>query len=236
MNYNSQKIGLVLSHIHVRPGEEFKFDMLEYVISHFNNMKTDFYIVLSGHGLRPSDQITSKVHQIIWKDTIVQKEIGVGHPYFCIESFKTLQEHDIRRSVKIRSCDLILNESFFEELITADIDLILTEQTCLKKGMIGDLLMMGETKKLLELWTSLPWNYNKSGLYNLFDNACFLASQFSLDISDYLKKNAKFISPDKIKWVTLENNWNKSTATPESNLEDKHLWGAQANYHYYGGF
>lgn len=236
MSNSLKKVGLVLSHLHVRPGEEHKFDMLQYTISHFKKMKTDFYIVLAGHGLPPSDDLTKQVDKIIWKDSIVQKEIGVGHPYFCIESFSALKELNIEVSVKLRSCDIVLNEDVLKELIDSEANFSLTEQTCLNTGMIGDLFMAGKTEKLLSLWSTLPWNYSKSGLYNLFDNAAFLASQFGMSTSDYLKNSAKFISPQDIGWVTLEHNWDKSSKSIIENLDSKHLWGAKMNYQYYGGF
>tara|TARA_R100001443_G_scaffold114962_1_gene131828 strand:+ start:749 stop:1459 length:711 start_codon:yes stop_codon:yes gene_type:complete len=236
MKSNSEKIGAVLSHLHVRPGEEFKFDMLQYTISHLRGMRSDFFIVLSGHGVSPPDHITAQVDEVIWKDSIVDKEIGVGHPWFCVESFKELRKRSIQKLIKLRSCDVILNEDLFEKLINSDADLILTEQTCLNRGMIGDLLMMGKTDKVMDLWTSLPWDYGKSGLYNLFDNASFLASQYGTSTSNYLKNNAKFITPVEINWVTLEQNWNNAKATLEKDFSSDHLWGASTNYPYYGGF
>jgi hypothetical protein len=236
MKSSDEKIGAVLSHLHVRPGEEFKFDMLKYTISHLRGMRSNFFIVLSGHGVSPPREITDQVDEIIWKDTIVNKEIGVGHPWFCIESFKALQLKSIQKLIKLRSCDIILNEDLFEQLINSDSDLILTEQTCLNKGMIGDLLMMGSTDRVLNLWTALPWDYEKSGLYNLFDNAGFIASQLGVGVSNYLKNNSKFITPVEINWVTLEQNWNRSKAAPAEKFTNNHLWGAHANYPYYGGF
>ena len=40
------KIGLVLSHLHVRNNEMYKFDMLEYVIDTFRSFEKDFFIKL----------------------------------------------------------------------------------------------------------------------------------------------------------------------------------------------
>ena len=60
------KIGLIFSHIHVRPHEMYKFDMLEYCIDHFDGFDLDFRFVLCGHGVEPPDFIREKIHGIHW--------------------------------------------------------------------------------------------------------------------------------------------------------------------------
>lgn len=228
------KIGLVLSHLHVRENEMFKFDMLEYVINFFKN-KSDFFIVLAGHGVRPPSSIIKIVDEIYWEDKIDNKEIGRGHPKFCIESFKILNNLGIERTIKLRYCDLILNISSLLSLLQEN-DLILSEQTCFIKRMIGDLFMAGSTKKLLEMWVENEWNYNKSGLYNLYDNMEDISRKNGLDIYSYLKQNCLFLNPQNIKWVTVEGNWDLNTKNLISKMSDDNLWGVKAGYPYYGGF
>jgi len=228
------KIGLVLSHIHVRSSELHRFDMLEYVINFFKN-RSDFFIVLSGHGIEPPPNITKIVDKIYWENQIDNNEIGRGHPRFCIESFNILNDLGIEKTIKLRYCDLILNIDDLLSLLK-DNDLILSEQTCFTKRMIGDLFMAGSTKKLLDMWTEKQWDYSKSGLYNLYDNMESISHRYGLEIYPYLKQNCLFLKPQNIKWVTLEGNWNSATKNLNSEMTDDNLWGAKQGFPYYGGF
>ena len=228
------KIGLLLSHIHVRQNEMYKFDMLEQVVRNFRSFDKEFFIVVSGHGCEIPHSIKKDIQQIYWETSIDDNEIGRGHPKFCIEGYKILLQNNIHMSVKLRACDIIGNEELLYKLLEQD-SLILTEQTCFQKRMIGDLLMLGNTQRMFDLWTKHPWDYGKSGLYNLFDNAERLANKGGNSIQEYLKSNAHFVKPGEIKWYTLETNWNNKEKCTNEAFSDKHLWGA-GRYSYYGGF
>tara|TARA_Y100000592_G_scaffold96629_1_gene165459 strand:- start:1261 stop:1956 length:696 start_codon:yes stop_codon:yes gene_type:complete len=228
------KIGLLLSHIHVKQNEMYKFDMLEQVLSNFRDFDKEFFIVVSGHGYKIPSSIQKNIQQLYWEKTIDNNEIGRGHPKFCIEGYKILLQNDIHTSIKMRACDVIGNEQLLHKLLEEQ-KLILTEQTCFQKRMIGDLLMLGNTQRMFELWTEHPWDYNKSGLYNLFDNAERLANKQNKTIREYLRNEAYYVHPNEIQWYTLENNWNNEKKCTNEEFSDKHLWGAN-RYPYYGGF
>ncbi len=228
------RIGLLLSHIHVRQNEMYKFDMLEQVINNFTSFDREFFVVVSGHGCEIPSSIKKNIQKIYWEETIDDNEIGRGHPKFCIEGYTILLQNDIHTSIKMRACDVINNEQLLYKLLKEQ-KLVLTEQTCFQKRMIGDLLMLGNTQRMLSLWTERPWDYNKSGLYNLFDNAERLANKQNKTIREYLRNEACYVHPNEIQWYTLENNWNNEKKCTNEEFSDKHLWGAN-RYPYYGGF
>ena len=92
--------------------------------------------------------------------------------------------------------------------------------------------MFGETKSMLDLWEISPWDYNISGLYNLYNNAELIASKNKCSLNNLFK----FISPKKIGWYSLENNWDKLNKNLLGPLTEEHLWGIKNKYEYYGGF
>ena len=96
--------------------------------------------------------------------------------------------------------------------------------------------MIGDTSKMLNLWSVLPWNYGKSGLYNLFDNISYIAKQSGLSIEEFLRSDCLYVNPKEIGWYSMENNWDLKQKAPIEDLSDRHLWGAIPNYPYYGGF
>ena len=185
MNFDN-KIGLLFTHFFVNKNEQYKFDILEHNINYFNSFKTNFFIVLCGHGFARPSYIT----------------------------------------IKIRGFDFIDNKNLLYNLLSNN-DITITEQTCLNKKILGDLLMFGKTSSMLNLWSVLPWNYDISGLYNLFNNALYL----NKDINSLLN----FISPQEIGWYSLEHNWDINNKKP-LNKPTQHLWGEVNNYEYYGGF
>lgn len=225
------KTGLIFSHIHTRPNELYKFDMLKYAIEHFDNFYEDFFVVLSGHGVSPPKSILEKIDGLYWEKDIDNQQIGRGHPRMCIKSYEILLKNNINKSIKLRYCDVVGNEKLLYNLLNFH-KLVITEQTCMQKNMIGDLLMIGNTKLMLDLWSSKPWDYNKSGLYNLFDNAAILDN----NTKDFLNKNAYYISPSAIEWYTLENNWDFENKTKAGPFSFNDLWGKANGYPYYGGF
>ena len=225
MNFDN-KIGLLFTHFFVNKNEQYKFDILEHNINYFNSFKTNFFIVLCGHGFTPPSYITDKIDKLYWENTIDSKEIGRGHPKFCIKGYKILLQNNITTSIKIRGFDFIDNKNLLYNLLSNN-DITITEQTCLNKKILGDLLMFGKTSSMLNLWSVLPWNYDISGLYNLFNNALYL----NKDINSLLN----FISPQEIGWYSLEHNWDINNKKP-LNKPNQHLWGEVNNYEYYGGF
>jgi hypothetical protein len=143
--------------------------------------------------------------------------------------------NNIEKTIKLRAADIIKNEEVFYKLLDSK-NLVVTEQTSFRKRMLGDLLMFGETRISSELWSVLPWDYDKSGLYNLHDNMERLAITNNVTTREYYQKQCFFVSPREIGWYTLENNWDHDNKEPKEELGDKHLWGALPGYKYYGGF
>ena len=158
-----------------------------------------------------------------------------GHGVEMPTSIKEKIDNNIERCIKLRASDLTLNT---DKIITA-LDtkkILLSEQTSIERRMIGDLFMAGPTSIVRDLWTENAWDYSKSGLYNLFDNATLLAKKDNMDISQFFKENCVFLSPHEINWVTLDNNWNTTLKKPHKVLDSSDIWGVKQGYQHYGGF
>ena len=231
----TNKIGLIFTHLHVAVNEQYKFDILETNIQYFREFVSDFFIVVSGHGLSIPESILAKIDGYYWENTIDHQEIGRGHPKFCIKGYNIMINNKIKKTLKLRASDVIQNKELFHELLEKE-NLVITEQTSTKNRMIGDLLMFGDTKKTLELWSAQPWDYSKSGLYNLYDNLEKIALEQNIDSKKYLEDKFTYVSPQDIKWYTYENNWDIKNKKKLKEFCDKNLWGAIPGYRYYGGY
>ena len=229
------KIGLIFSHLHIAENESYKFDILQTNIEYFREFLCNFFIVVSGHGMPLPERILNKIDGYYWENTIDHEEIGRGHPKFCLKAYNIMIDNNIEKTLKLRATDFIGNKQLFCDML-ANEELIFSEQMSMQKRMIGDLLMFGDTKKALDLWSAQPWDYSKSGLYNLFDNAEKLAIADGMTTYDYLQKNSTYITPEKIEWYTYENNWDLLKKAPKEEFTAKHLWGNIPGYPYYGGY
>tara|TARA_Y100000114_G_scaffold40536_1_gene36033 strand:- start:8388 stop:9017 length:630 start_codon:yes stop_codon:yes gene_type:complete len=197
--------GLLLSHIFVRPNEEYKFHWVQNALKKYLDLEQDFFIVLSGHGIKPPKYITDKCNEIFWITDIKENELGRGHPYFCIKGFEICQLNNCEFTLKNRAYDYIENKDIFKH------NLLVTEQTDLDKKIIGDLLMYGKTDYLLNWWNKSEWDYSTNGLSNLYEKKF-----------DNFSDNAVFMNPQQIGWKTFEDN-------------STDFWGKQKGYEWYGG-
>ena len=158
-----------------------------------------------------------------------------AHPKFCVNAYNIMIDNNIEKTLKLRASDFVGNKQLFCDMLQQE-KLVITEQTSMQRRMIGDLLMFGSTKQALELWSAQPWDYSKSGLYNLFDNAEKLAASNNMTTRDYLQKNSTYVTPERIEWYTYENNWDLMKKKPKEEFSTKHLWGNIPGYPYYGGY
>ena len=235
MQANSDNLGLLLTHMFVRQGQTHKFDQLNYVIDYFKQKHDNFFIVVSGHGVALPNNLRSLIDGVYWEETIDERQLGRGHAKFCIEGFKMLKNNKLNNCIKTRYCDIVENVDLIMKEISNN-RLMFTEQTCMKRKMLGDLLMAGNTDTLHQIWSKSEWDYSKSGLYNLYDNAQLYAKEKGLSLKEYLEQSCTFHKPEDLLWYTVEHNWSQQESKLARPLCEQHLWGKQANYGYYGGF
>ena len=202
---SGKKTGLVLSHIFVESSEKTKFDWVEKALEKYKDLGVDFFSVLCGHGLKPPKSLSEQFDEIYWKEEILNREVGRGHPHFSVKGFEICKNAGCQKTLKTRAYDYIENVEIFSE------HLAISEQTDLSKGIIGDLFMYGETQYLIDWWTKNPWDYSTNGLSNLYKN-----------MPNNLPAEALFLSPEKLGWKTFEDNANT-------------YWGHHKNYEWHGG-
>jgi len=228
------KIGLLFSHLHVRENEMFKFDILEYCIDFYRNINKSFFIVVTGHGCSLPEHILNKIDSHFWENNIDPNQIGRGHPKFCIEGYKILKDNNLEKSIKLRASDICLKIDVLEHALSSE-KILLSEQTSIQRGMIGDLFMCGPTENMLRLWTEVPWDYSKSGLFNLYDATISLSRKNNQEHLQFLKSYFNFINPRNLMWVDIGSNWDHLNSKPHSPFTESHLWGLREGYEHYGG-
>ena len=222
-----------MSHFYIEKGQEYKFDILEYVIEYYN--KLNAYIIFSAHGeVSIPERLSSKIDAIYWENKIDRAEIGRGHPRFCIQGFFIAKKMGFKNVLKNRAEDLLLNENQYSDLLLllSDKEMVVSEQTDLPAEKVGDLFMFGKTEYIYNLWTINKWDYSYDGLYNLYNNFSILSN--SIPTCSYIKEKCSYVTPQDIKWVTVADAWDANQKIVK-NLNAS-FWGKKKGFIYYGGF
>ena len=195
-NFNMNgKIGLVLSHVFVREGEDFKWKWIEHSIDKHRELYNNFYIILSGHGELPPQHIQDKVDVCYWEKRIREQDIGQGHPHFCLMGYQACSAAGCEYTLKNRAFDWLEHD----ELMLINCELVFcSNNTDFSRNWLGDLLIFGNTEEMLDLWSCLPWDYNLTdGLENLYRNMNHKWDEL------WLKNNAVFLSSREMGWMTM---------------------------------
>lgn len=187
------KIGLILSHIFVREGEDHKWEWIENSIDKHRGLYDNFHIVLSGHGEEPPDHIKRKVDAHHWENTIRERDLGQGHPHFCIIGYEICLAAGCEYTLKNRAFDWLEHDKVINnELVFC------STNTDFSRNWLGDLLIFGKTKDMLKLWSCLPWDYGLvDGLENLYRN------MNHLNWKDKIKNESKMMSSEEMGWMTM---------------------------------
>jgi hypothetical protein len=230
---NDRTFCVILSHFFVEKGQEYKFDVLEYVVNFYKSMNK--FVILSGHGeVSIPKLLMSQIDKVYWEKSIDRREIGRGHPKFCMKGFEIAKKNGFSVILKMRAEDILLLGDMNRRLysLLSDKKILVSEQTNMIRGRLGDLFMFGDLDFIHGLWRRLPWDYSKNGLYNLFRN--FDDMSLNINVNQFIQEHCNYKTPQTLGWVTVTDAWDFEKKEVK-NLETC-LWGKKPGHAYYGGF
>jgi hypothetical protein len=226
---------LLLSHVFVNEGEEWKIDIMRFVCKYYNDKDPDITIILTGHGNYKGpliDELFDKyVHYGEWLDTFHSNEFGKGHPVCVQIGLQIAKELGAVRVLKMRADTLsfLSDPWLYGDAILADNDkrCIVTAQTD-RERFIGDLYMYGDLDFLQSLWVADEWNYNDvDGMVNL---RRIFAKKYG-EGHRAVQRCFEYVDCEHLKWVMVtpkmwSNNdiMNNLSTNYEPYLWDKHVW------------
>tara|TARA_R110002020_G_C16281701_1_gene771871 strand:- start:413 stop:1177 length:765 start_codon:yes stop_codon:yes gene_type:complete len=163
---------ILLSHVFIRTGEEYKIKIVEKTVDTFTRLNPDAYIILTGHGLQPNVETKNKVNFLHWKDKIIEEDIDSGHPHLVHLGYEHAREMGFTHAFKSRAdCPSIVPDicNFMHNILKKErTEIVVTEMTSLKKLFIGDLFIYGKLNPLIKAWSR--WDCSHSGLQNFANN------------------------------------------------------------------
>ena len=163
---------IVLSHVFIRDGEEYKIAIVEKTVDTFKRLNPEAYIILTGHGLQPNLKTKDKVNFLHWEDKIIEEDIDSGHPYLVHIGYKHAFKKGFTHAFKSRAdCPSIVPNicNYMHTILEEEkTKMVVTEMTSLKQLFIGDLFIYGLLEPLIKAWSR--WDCNHSGLQNFANN------------------------------------------------------------------
>lgn len=226
---------ILLSHVYIREKEEYKLDIVNYAVRHFRLHNPNTYIILTGHGLKPSNH--NLVDYCYWQENIIEKEINLGHPFLVNVGFDHALEKKFTKICKTRAdgIHLIKNLVDFCEIILDNKKILITQQTKLDDQEMGDLFLYGDLKFLKNCWNLSTWYPTSTGLKSLGNN--FINQHLNKNWISNLKSSCSFIDIYNLKWIDFRANWHLLLDQKENMMGNilpnfhEFLWGSNENWH-----
>lgn len=163
---------IVLTHVLIRENEKQKLEIVEKTVNTFRSLNPDAYIILTGHGLEPTEETKKQINFLHWEPAIKSEQFGSGHPYFVHLAYKHASSKGFTHAFKSRAdCPgLIPNicDKMQEILDNEKTKMVVTEMTSFKNLYIGDLFIYAPLDILIRSWER--WNCNHGGLQNYANN------------------------------------------------------------------
>ena len=155
-------MGFLLSHVWIKKGQEYKHDLINRVLSHYKYNYPDYPIIISGHGIRPPEEVMHKAEYVIWYDDIIESEVGRGHPKCVSEGLLLAKKLGWKSVFKNRSDMIIGCNDIFDRL---------KEHKCVafyEREDIHDISIFANTDVFLDAWDQSKWdsNLNINGVIN----------------------------------------------------------------------
>lgn len=221
------KVGnaILLSHVFVREDEKYKLDIIKLCVAYMRKYNPDSFIFMAGHGLAPDIETLDLCDAFIWQESIIEKDINVGHPNLVNRSLNKLQEMGFTYVCKAR-LDSILTCS---DHIADHCHSILTEENKLKlisttnnlNYYMGDLFCYGSIDFLKACWNEDTWHPTATGLSSLGKNFVkAVGGKYPMEPFDPDKKLSEnktwhellttycsYRDPKSLGWVDFRKHW-----------------------------
>jgi len=230
---------ILLSHVFVRPAEEYKLEQIKSTLIHYRLHNPNSHIVLTGHGRRPPAQTLQLCDHICWYDDIIQQEIDKGHPFLVNAGIDYAIQQRFTHLFKCRADGVILRKNIIEfcQNRLKDKRILLTQQTELWAVRAGDLFMYGELQFLKKCWNIATWYPTNTGLTSFAKNILAACNMEPEQWIKCLRQNAEFIDIFNIKWIDFRANWDilqhYMAWMVRNKLPsfEKYLWGTKERWH-----
>ena len=206
-------------------------------MKHFRLNNPESYIILTGHGLKPTEveQYCDFIH---WENEIIESEIGYGHPKLVNLGIQHAISKGFDYLLKTRADSINLRKNIFKWCLD-NLDnkkYLITQPTVLDSKQLGDLFLFGDINFFKKCWDLDNWDYEISGLEPHANN--FIKASDANTFREALIKNASLKNIYNLRWICLRGpgNWEKLKKKKNKLLLNKlfkfrkYLWGSSEGW------
>ena len=234
----NKKSCLLLTHIHIYENEHFKLDILEYALKWYRKNNPKYHIILSGHGMRPNSSVEELCNSFIWSDTVIDNEVGRGHPIIVQRGIDKAISLGFKYIFKSRADSIFITRNlptYCSKILSAENkELLVSYGTCSSNKWVGDLVTYCSAELLNKIWISDEWDYSTNGLANLGRGLEKVFPNNANSWIEYLRNNVVYKDPSTLTWIDLlgthphnQNRWLdiSNISKLDSDNYQNYIWG-----------
>jgi hypothetical protein len=203
---------ILITHQFVNSGEEFKIDIFKSVLEYHKKYNPGSFIILTGHGKRPPDEVLQIADYVYWSDVIIEGEINKGFPKLVTIGLNKAKELGYNYVCKTRLDSIIMVPELLKichkKLLKSGKAMINTHYY-LYDYLLMDLFNYGPVDLLISLYNPKKWvvPWNKSGMGPMAKN---YLDYFNLELKqpfdpqyweECVLKNTLIMTPKDLKWI-----------------------------------
>ena len=215
----------IVSQVHIPPYDvqgsitsEQKKRIVGISITHLRKMNPDSYIILIGHGEKPSDKVVEACDYFHWEELhpLNNRGLVVEMPaqfHFVSRGIKHAKEKGFTHCLKTRADCVIGVPNIVDEahkiIESENKKLLITQETHRRYPQMGDCFMYGETDLLDSIWDyENPVLCESDGLMNTGLNFIKAMNSTESNWKSLLKQTCSFRNVNTLKFMCLRWNFN----------------------------
>jgi len=203
---------ILITHQFMYEGEIWKNDVFKFVIEYHRKYNPNTFIILTGHGIKPTDEILNMVNYYYWSETIIEGEINKGHPRLVTIGLNKAKEFGYNYVCKIRLDSAIMIPdllTFCHEKLIMSNKIMINTHYYTYNYLLMDLFNYGPVDLLIYLYNPDKWNvsWDESGMGPVAKN---YLDYFNLKLEmpfnqqyweECVLKYTHIITPKELNWI-----------------------------------
>jgi hypothetical protein len=203
---------ILITHQFIKKGEEHKIEIFKFVLEYYRKHNPTSFIILTGHGIKPPEEILKIADHYYWSENIIKGEIGKGHPRLVTIGLKKAKDLGVDYVCKTRLDSIIMIPEildYCDNILRKSKKKMINTHYYTSNYLLMDLFNYGKTDLLIKLYDPNNWyvKWDKSGLGPVAKN---YLDQFNFELKLPFDKNywescvlkyTHIITPKDLKWI-----------------------------------
>jgi len=208
---------ILITHQFILKGELYKIELFKFVLEYYRKHNPNSFIILTGHGIKPPEEVLNIADDYFWSENIIEGEINKGHPRLVTIGLKKAKDLGFNYVCKTRLDSIIMIPEILDychNILCKSGKKWINTHYYTFNYLLMDLFNYGETDLLMKLYDPNKWtvNWDKSGLGPVAKNYLdYFNFELKLPFDENywescVLKYTHIITPKDLKWIDLRKN------------------------------